>query len=262
MKTIWTQVANSTGYPNSCAVMYDVATKRLSLVKDDATGWLPSITIGAASTVQNSQCTVDASASTAVSAGNNLTLGVAYTFKAGYSGTKNIYGRAMSVGNLDSGWQLKGTWSPFAPLAEAPTVTSVTPNSAAGPTNTLQFAFSSVNGFTDIKTIWTQVAVSTGYAGSCALLYDTVANKLQLVKDDASGWLPGITPGTAVTVQNSQCSISGAGTSVSGSGNDLNLRIAYTMKPGYTGAKNVYGRAQNQAGLNSNWQLQGVWILP
>jgi len=262
IKTLWVQIGSSTNYPLSCAISYDTATRRVSLINDAGSGWLASVLLGSATTTQNSQCAIDAASSSANGLGNDLTLTLAYTFKPGYSGTKNIYGRAKNKTDVDSGWQLKGTWTPNVLVAQAPTVVSVTPSSGSGSTQVFQYAFSTPNGFADVKQIWTQVGTSSAYPNSCAVLY-TLSNKtLQLIRDDGNGWLAPIVLGTNTTQQNSQCIIDGATSTIVGAGNNVTLGIAYTFKPAYVGVKNVFGRAKNQADLDSGWQLKGTWTLP
>jgi Putative Ig domain len=259
IKTAYAQISTSTAYPNSCAVMYDAVNNKLSLIRDDGTNWIGSITPGTATTLQNSQCALSGSGSSVSGAGTSITMNLALTFDQFYRGSKNIYGRALDVNNLDSGWQLKGTWTPTAVVAQAPSAVSATPNAGTGTVQTFQYAFSDVNGFRDLKTLWAQIATTTNYPGTCAINFDAVNNRLYLVKDDASGWLGPITPGTATSLSNSACTISGAGSSFTGSGANATLSVAYSFSATYTGAKTIFSRAMNLAGLDSGWQVKGSW---
>jgi hypothetical protein len=261
IKTLWAQIGSSTAYPGSCAMMYDSVGNHLFLARDDASGWLPAITPGTATMQHNSQCTINAAASSVVGSGNNLTITVAYTFSSTYIGTKNVYSRAQSSSGLDSGWQLKGAWTTNTPAAVAPSVLGVTPSTGAGSAQMLQYSFSTINGYRDVKTIWAQVGISTSYPHSCATMYDAVNNRLYLIRDDASGWMPAIVPGSATTVQNSQCTINGSATTVVVSGNNITLNVSYSFTAAYAGAKKIYSRAMNQASLDSGWQLKGAWTV-
>jgi len=90
---------------------------------------------------------------------------------------------------------------------------------------------------------------------SCYLAYVAGMNSLLLVDDsgDAGGPFAGgmVLNGSAGTIQNSQCSISGAGSSAAMSGNTLTLNI--TFKSGFTGNRAIWvaGRA---GGNNTDWQ--------
>jgi hypothetical protein len=91
--------------------------------------------------------------------------------------------------------------------------------------------------------------------------YDRVAARVNLLNDAGSAWAAG-TLGTSSTLQNSQCSVAMATSSVALSGNTLTLNLALTFKPAYAGAKNVYLYAANGTGANSGWQDLGDWTVP
>jgi hypothetical protein len=76
----------------------------------DAGAWQGPLTIGSAGTLENSQCSVNAGASSVSASGNTLTLNLAISFAAGFAGAKNLY---MEVQNAtqDSGWSAYGTWT-------------------------------------------------------------------------------------------------------------------------------------------------------
>jgi hypothetical protein len=65
---------------------------------------------GAATTLQNSQCSVNVGASSLSSSGSTLTLNLAMTFEPAYAGAQNIYMYAADVSGANSGWQSLGTW--------------------------------------------------------------------------------------------------------------------------------------------------------
>ena len=93
------------------------------------------------------------------------------------------------------------------------------------------------------------------------MYYQPATNQLNLLNDAATAWLVA-TPGTATTIQNSQCSVNAASTTVASSGNTLTLNLAMTFKPAYAGAKNVYLYATDVSGSNSGWQQLGAWTVP
>jgi hypothetical protein len=259
-------VINSTTntYANSCTFTYDSGTGLVSLIRDSGSGWVGSIRPGTATSIQNSQCTLNGSGSKIVNAGANLTLTLSINFNTAFSGTRNVYLRAQDASGLSSGWQQRGTWTPVALITQAPTPVSVTPNAGAGTAQLFQFAVSDVNGYRDIKSISALIGKNSSYAeygASCLVMYDAVANKLSLIRDDGSGWLAAVVLGTVGTVQNSHCSIDAAGSSVNGSGNTLQLNVAISFKAAYAGLKSVYLRSANVSGLDSGWQLKGAWTV-
>ena len=68
-------------------------------------------------------------------------------------------------------------------------------------------------------------------------------------------------PGAATTLQNSQCSLNVATTTVASSGNTLTWNLPMTFKPAYAGAKNIYLLAADISGSNSGWQQLGAWTV-
>jgi hypothetical protein len=89
---------------------YNAATNQINLLNDNATSWLPS-TPGAASTLENSQCSLNVEASTVSLSNNTLTLSLAITFQPAYAGAKNTYLLAIDASGPNSGWQQLGVWT-------------------------------------------------------------------------------------------------------------------------------------------------------
>jgi hypothetical protein len=95
---------------NACMLYYTTATNQINLLNDNATVFQPA-SLGAASTLQNSQCSLNVAASTVTLSGNALTLNLAMTFKPAYDGAKNVYLHAVDISGTKSGWQPMGTWT-------------------------------------------------------------------------------------------------------------------------------------------------------
>jgi hypothetical protein len=98
---------------------------------------------------------------------------------------------------------------------------------------------------------------------SCYLAYVVSSNTLYLVNDsgDAGGPFAGSLAlnGSAGVIQNTQCSVSGAGSSVS-IGNTLILTLNITFKSGLAGNEIVWAAGRNAfGGNNTDWQAVGTW---
>ena len=63
-----------------------------------------------AGTLQNSQCTFNLQNSSVVSGGNNLTVNYALTFSNTFAGAKSIFMDVSNNADLNTGWQLRGSW--------------------------------------------------------------------------------------------------------------------------------------------------------
>jgi len=84
-------------------------------------------------------------------------------------------------------------------------------------------------------------------------------NTLYLLNDAGNAWMGPLTPGVAGTQSNSQCTLDAGSSSVSGSGNTLTVTLRLTFSGSFTGTKNVYGEAVDNASRNSGWQTLGTW---
>lgn len=258
---VWFNSSLASTSANSCLAYYDRAASRVYLINDSGTAWVNGVA-GTNATLQNRQCTIALGSTSASLSGNTLTLNLAVTFGGSFSGTKNIYMYAASVGGRNSGWQTRGTWTvPAATLAVS--ADAVSPATGSGSTQTFSLQYSDTLGATDLATtwVWFNATLASSSANSCLVHYNRSTARLHLINDAGSTWLQG-TPGTSGTLQNSQCAIALGSTSASLSGNTLTLNLAVTFRPSYAGGKNIYMYAANGANVNSGWQTRGTWTVP
>jgi hypothetical protein len=250
---------NASLVPNSaCYLSYTRASNLISLA-NNAGAWQTGLPVGAAGTSSNSQCSINAAASSVSMSGSTLTLNLALSFASGFAGVKNIY---MDVHNatLDSGWSQKGTWT--VPGTPAPTLASVsvTPSGGSGTSQTFAFTFTDPNGASDIVTAYMDVNASLVPNSACYLSY-TRASKQIALASNAGAWQTGLTIGGTGTSSNSQCTINAGASSVSASGDTLTLNLALSFSPGFAGAKNIFMDVKS-ATLDSGWSQKGAWTVP
>ena len=146
--------------------------------------------------------------------------------------------------------------------ANAPTVVSGTPVSAATNTQTFTFTGRDLDGFADISNIYFLINTSTAItANNCHGYYNRASNALWLYNQAATGFLGPLTPGGAGTLDNGQCSISGAGSSVvSGPGTDLVMNLAMSKLGTYASAgQNIYLWVKDNEGHETGWVQTGTW---
>jgi hypothetical protein len=240
---------------------YSVAANQINLLQNNGTGWLAAAP-GAATTLQNSQCSVNVAATSVMWSGNSLTLNLAMTFAPGYAGTKNIYMYAADVSGSNSGWQTLGAWT-VPSTAAVPAANSVTPSSGSGAGQSFALQYSDSAGAANLQSVWVyfNATLANPASNSCMLVYSVAANQINLLQNNGTGWFPA-TPGAAITLQNSQCSLNVAATSVVRSGNTLTLSLAMTFAQAYAGAKKIYMYAADVSGSNSGWETLGAWTVP
>ncbi len=143
--------------------------------------------------------------------------------------------------------------------SQLPSVVSVTPSSGSGNAPVFTAVYSDNGGAAALTTV--SLLVGTGASGTfaCYVSYNQSTNAFTLANDDPATGAQSVVPGGS-TVQNSQCTLTGAGSSVSTSGNNLTLNIALTFLPAFAGAKTVYQYAAD-AGTNTGWIAQGSWTV-
>jgi hypothetical protein len=97
-----------------CYVKYAPATDRLTLIANDGSSIGGSATAGSATSLSNSQCTLNTAASSATGNGNTLTLVVALTFQPSFGGQRHIWMQAVDYNNISTNWMVYGVWFPTA----------------------------------------------------------------------------------------------------------------------------------------------------
>ncbi|PWU12665.1 MAG: hypothetical protein C5B51_00355 [Terriglobia bacterium] len=246
---------------NACWVVYYRDTNTLTLANDAATGFSAPVAVGSAATFSNSQCTLDVAHATAAPSGDVLVINLPLSFTAGFFGARNQYIYVTDVVNQNSSWWTMGTWNVDV---VAPTVTSVTPNSGGGTSQTFALAVNDVSGPAAIGSISLLVNAGLNGVNACWVLYtySTTPNTLQLANDAATGFSSPINVGSGLTLSNSQCTVSGTGASASVAGNSVTANVPISFSPSFAGAKNVYGLATDVFAQNSGWCTEGSWTIP
>ena len=254
-----TTINDTLSWVGSCTVDYVPGSNQLWLLNDAGSDWLGPLTPQVAGTVQNSQCTLNASDSSADLTGTTLTLNLGLSFQPSFQGTKNIYMQAANQAGLSSAYAAKGSWTPY--VSQAPVAVSVTPGSGSGSSQMFTYVYSNGAGASAITYAVTTINDTLNWVGSCTVDYTPGSNQLWLLMDDASGWLGPMTPGSAGTLQNSQCTLNGTGSTVNLSGPTLTLNLALSFQSAFQGTKNIYMQAGNQAGLTSDYAAKGTWTV-
>jgi hypothetical protein len=160
----------------------------------------------------------------------------------------------------NSGWQNRGKWTPIG-ANTAPIADSVTPTPASGANQTFSLKYSTRNGkeYTDLT--YARVVINSTVVATqgCYVFYYQPTNRVYLENDAVTGVVGSLSPGSAGTLSNSQCTVNGIGTTVSGSGATLTLNLSVSAAPTFTGTKNIYMLAQDSEGSSTDWQNRGKW---
>jgi len=143
-----------------------------------------------------------------------------------------------------------------------PNPVSVSPASGSGSSQVMTFTFNDASGWQDLGVVNVLINNVLDGRNACYLAYSRPAGVLYLVEDNGGTLSAGLALGGAGSVSNSQCTVAGASSVASGSGNTLTLILNLSFAAGFGGNKVVYLAAGDVAGGNSGWQALGVWQAP
>jgi Divergent InlB B-repeat domain len=242
----------------------------LYLVDDAADGGYVTGTpmlLGSSNSLQNSQCTINATGSSASASGNTLTLTLAITFAPAFAGNQITYMGARNS-TQDSGWQALGTWNVPGLTPTGPAVSRVSPGRSASMGQTYAFTFTDTNGYGDLAVLDVLANNFLNGIAACYVAFtptSATTGYLYLVDDAGDGGYaagsPIALPSSSI-LQNSQCTIDGSGSSVAASGNSLTLNLAITFSSSFGGNQLFYLAARNNSTGNSGWQPVGSVTVP
>lgn len=143
-----------------------------------------------------------------------------------------------------------------------PGAVSVTPSSGSGLSQTFSFEYSDTTGASSLEQVnaWFTATLASA-VNSCQVYYQPSTNQVNLLNNAGTVWMSG-TPGASGTLQNSQCSLNLASTTVSLNGNNLTLNLPVTFQAAYAGAKGIYLYAEDVSGAVTGWEELGAWTVP
>jgi hypothetical protein len=248
----------------ACYFAYVPAQRALYLVDDagNAGGPYAGMLLPSTAAISNGQCTIYGSGSIVSADGQTLSLTLDVAFHSNFGGTKIVYLAARDRAGHNSGWQRLGVWSvPGQPPANpAPTSASPTRGTGLGPA-TFTFQFSQNQGWQQLDVVNVLINDWLDGRNACYIAYSRPLGVLYLVNDQGTALLPGLVAGSSASVSNNQCTLYGAGSSVSGSGTTLTLMLKLGFSPWFAGNRVLYLAARDLQGGNSGWQAMGTWTV-
>ncbi len=138
---------------------------------------------------------------------------------------------------------------------------SVSPSSGSVLGQPFTWTVSSPSGYSNLSDIYALFNTAVSGVNACYIHYNRTSKLLYLADNSGANWLGGFVPGNSGTTGNSYCSIEASRSSVSASGTQLTLTVSATFQTPFSGAKNEYLFAQDNAGLNSGWQQVGAYTV-
>ncbi len=224
---------------DGCYVAFNASNASIELYNDSGTAVAGSVTPGGGGTASNSQCTIHGSGSSVTPTGNQLSVSVSVTFASVFDGKKEIFVSVRDFAGLPSTqqWADMGNW--IVGTAVPPTADSLSPTNGSGPTTTFTISGSDGNGSDDITWATLIVGDNSLEAANCWVSYEPHSDVLYLLDDAGLPSAP-VQRGSAVGLQNAQCSIDTFNVSFTSAGNSLSVSIPVTFAGTYRQQKNVY----------------------
>ena len=147
-------------------------------------------------------------------------------------------------------------------------MSGVTPARSASTGQIYTFTFTDTNGYADLAVLDVLTNNFLDGIAACYVAFaptSATSGQLYLVDDAGDGGYVSGSPialPSSSTLQNSQCTINAAGSSVTASGNTLTLNLAITFSSSFTGNRVFYLAARNNSTGNSGWQAVGSVTVP
>ena len=244
----------SASVTNACDIVYDRNAGTVALVWDNAGGSNTKL-LSSSVVLKNSQCQIGAVS--AAASGLSQIITVAITFKAAFSGTKNIYMYGSDAG-LNTEWVQMGTY--LVAAGGLPVANSVVPGSGSGPAQRFSFTASDQGGSGFITGMAMLLSPSLSTTGACSMVYDRTRNVVSLAYDIPANGATPVTPGSSTVASNGQCTLNGANTTVVIGVTSIVITVDLTFNADWFGAKNVYLLASETI-VNSGFVLLGGWTV-
>jgi len=184
--------------------------------------------------------------------GATVTYAVEANPGAARSGTLTVAGQLFTVNQA------------ISPSLLIPSARDGGPIAPTGTTQTLVARYSHPAGVGFLGVVNILVNTALDGANACYIAYSRPAGVLFLVDDGgpAVGLSAPLVLGTAATVSNRQCTVSGAGSSVVETGNSMTLTLSIAFSGSFRGNRVIYMAAQSTSFVTSGWQTMGVAIIP
>jgi parallel beta-helix repeat protein len=167
----------------------------------------------------------------------------------------------LDVNSTNLGTLQSGTFSIAATVPPSPpSIVSLTPSSGTGTSQTFTLTGTSPAGASAITTLY--LSFSGSGNTTCFMEFNRPANTLRLT-DNSGNWQGPITIGSASTLSNSQCTLSGTGSSASTNGNNATVSFPLTFTAAFAGAKTVSASANDTNYPSGNpLMTAGSWTVP
>jgi hypothetical protein len=253
-------IVGQIGATNSCWVEYGPSSRTMYL-QDDNNNWM-SAALGSSTVLQNSQCSINAGASSVSTSGGGtqLTVNFAMSFTSKYSGAQPLVTSAADSTGWYTGFVNSGTYTVSVPQPVAQGLTlSLSPASGSGVTANFVLTATDGAGYAAVQQIALFVGNNLGGTNQCYIDYEASSRTIYLLSANNSTWMPAVL-GSGAVLSNGLCALHSSSVVVSGSGSTLTLTVpvSFSTKQ-YGGTHQVMTFGADSQGHSTGWQTSGTW---
>jgi hypothetical protein len=255
-------VNNTYSFAAGCAVIFDRTSRLMHLADDSGSAWTAR-RIGEPGTLENSQCRLDAGASSESLSGLALTVRYRLEFKPSFNGDKTVYTMNQDAGGLAVGFLQAALFEVAAstqPVA-VPSAGTASPASGSGAYRAFQFSVSSTGGASTLTEAVLLINATGSIANGCAVRFQPGSTDLELANSSGAFTLP-VRLGTSDTADNGKCLLLAHGSSAASAGTTATVTVNLLLYSSFSGAKNIYVRGTVSSGLTTGFQARGTWTVP
>jgi lysophospholipase L1-like esterase len=238
------------------------------LINDAGDNWLgplPGVAAGSSASLGNRRCTLDVAKSSGRITGETLSVTAAVRFTEAGSGQYGTFLQARDVfDRVTDVRQFGGLITPTVAARPGPAVVGFTPLSAAGHAASFVMDVMHSGGVDKLAEIHMRVSSAIVGVPACHIIYFPASNLVNMVNDagDALVSSTGVMPGSALALNSSRCTATGADMRRNVSGNTLQIALPVTFNPNvFVGDKNVYVNAFDITGNLTHWVRGGTYII-
>jgi peptidyl-prolyl cis-trans isomerase B (cyclophilin B) len=220
---------------NAVFLWYDVAANRIWLKSDDGSKWFGGHAPGSENFIANSQCLLSCAETKVTGTGSDLAISWSLMLKQPLAGKQMgewMYTADDAGGAI--GWEQMGSIFVSSAGADPPVTGTISPSSGSlviGPRQQFTATFTDLDGASDIAGCRVLINTDLSSARGIFLDFDLKANRMFLRDDLNTAWLGGHAPGSANTIENSQCKIYCEDTLVQRDGSTVTITISVELKP-------------------------------
>lgn len=247
---------------NSCFVRYEPDTGLFRLKNDSNSDWVTSTFVNGQELLDNTQCQVNITQSSAQLPVGEHTLSVHWSIKFKNATTieNDTFMRTEADGALTP-WVQRGTWTvrdTYLPLNDV--VIRRWGHGQAAQFETRYYHGEGSQNFEDALLLIHNT--SSDVEDAVLLKYDHLDGKVYLRNDDDDDWIGGHVPGDSLApnVSNSQVLLEVGNTSVIEEEHRLIVRWSLRFDPDFTGDRFIYLQSSDSA-YTTPWEARGNWYV-